>query len=77
MRGRVDTLRADMFELRFHRLKLNQQRFAARFGLTFGMVKDVEQGRHAPHRAFKVLLAAIELDPSLVEQAAKIAEEKW
>jgi hypothetical protein len=30
-----------------------------------------------PSRAFKVLAAAIELDPALMERAARIAEERW
>ncbi len=67
----------DLFRLRFRRLKIDQARFAQRFGLTFGMVKDQEQARSAPSKAFKVLVAVIELDPDLAERAARIAEERW
>ncbi len=67
----------DLFRLRFRRLRIEQPAFAARFGLTFGMVKDQEQARAKPSKAFKVLVAAIELDPDLMERAARIAEERW
>ncbi|MEG3083677.1 hypothetical protein U1707_08485 [Sphingomonas sp. PB2P12] len=67
----------DLFRLRFRRLRVDQPTFAARFGLSFGMVKDKEQSRGNPSRAFKVLVAAIELDPALMERAARIAEERW
>lgn len=67
----------DLFRLRFRRLRIDQPTFAARFGLSFGMVKDQEQSRVKPSRAFKVLAAAIELDPALIERAARIAEERW
>ena len=67
----------DLFRLRFRRLRIDQPTFAARFGLSFGMVKDQEQSRAKPSKAFKVLMAAIELDPALVERAARIAEERW
>lgn len=55
----------------------SQAEFAQRFGLTFGMVKDQEQGRCKPSRPLKVLIAAIELDPALIKRAAKIAGERW
>lgn len=55
----------------------SQAAFAKRFGLTFGMVKDQEQGRCKPSRSLKVLVAAIELDPALVARAAKLAAERW
>jgi hypothetical protein len=67
----------DLFRLRFRRLRIDQPTFAARFGVSFGMVKDQEQARVKPSRAFKVLAAAIELDPELVERAARIAQERW
>lgn len=59
--------------LRFRRLKLNQSDFAERFGLTFGAVKDAEQARHRPSRAMRVLVAAIDLNPELMVEAARIA----
>lgn len=67
----------DLFRLRFRRLRIDQPTFAARFGVSFGMVKDQEQARVNPSKAFKVLVAAIELDPALIERAARIAEERW
>lgn len=67
----------DLFRLRFRRLRVDQPTFAARFGLSFGSVKDQEQARCKPSRALKVLVAAIELDPALVERAARIADERW
>lgn len=66
-----------MFLLRFMRLKLSQERFAERFGLTLGAVKDQEQNRHAPSRAMRVLVAAIEMDPALIQRAAKVAKDRW
>jgi len=68
----------DLFRLRFDaRPRLAQRAFAERFGLSFSMVRDQEQGCAAPSRAFKVLVAAIELDPALVERAAALARERW
>jgi hypothetical protein len=67
----------DLFRLRFRRLRIDQPSFAKRFGLTFGMVKDQEQARAKPSKAFAVLVAAIELDPALIERAARIAEDRW
>lgn len=67
----------DLFRLRFRRLRIEQPDFAKRFGLTFGQIKDQEQARHSPPRALKVLVAAIEIDPDLIERAARIAEERW
>ena len=63
----------ELFLLRFRQLKISQAEFAERYGLTFGAVKDQEQCRHAPSRAMRVLVAAIELDPKLIERAAKVA----
>jgi hypothetical protein len=74
--GKVGFAR-DLFRLRFRHLKVDQPTFAARFGVTFGMVKDQEQARHRPSAAFKVLVAAIELDPDLIERAARIAANRW
>lgn len=73
----------DLFQLRWKMRRpgnwkpMNQAQFAERFGLTFGMVKDHEQGRSKPSRPLKVLVAAIELNPSLIARAAKIAGERW
>ena len=67
----------DLFRLRFRRLRVDQETFALRFGLTFGAVKDQEQARHKPSKAMRVLVAAIELDPALMEKAAREAEKRW
>lgn len=74
--GKVGFAR-DLFRLRFRTLKVDQKSFADRFGLTFGMIKDQEQGRSAPSRAFKVLLVAIEFDPALLERCADVARKRW
>ena len=59
-----------LFRLRFRRLRLSQQQFADRFGLSVGALRDVEQGRVRPSLALSVLLEAIALDPALVTKAA-------
>lgn len=74
--GKVGFAR-DLFRLRFRRLRIDQPTFAERYGLTFGAVKDQEQARCRPSKAMRVLVAAIELDPKLMERAAKIARERW
>ena len=74
--GKVGFAR-DLFRLRFRTLRINQRAFAQRFGLTFGAVKDQEQSRSKPSRAMRVLVAAIELDPKLMERAAGVAAERW
>jgi transcriptional regulator with XRE-family HTH domain len=67
----------DLLLLRFRRLRLTQARFADRFGLSFGAVKDQEQSRVAPSRAMKVLVAAIEMDPEFMARAAAEASRRW
>ena len=67
----------DLFRIRFRGLRVSQVIFAKRFGLSLGQVRDQEQGRAMPSRAFRTLAVAIELDPALVERAAKIAAERW
>jgi hypothetical protein len=62
-----------LFLLRFRKLRIAQETFAERFGLTLGAIKDQEQCRHAPSRAMRVLVEAIDLDPGLIELAAKRA----
>lgn len=51
---------------------LTQKEFADRFGLTIGMLKDVEQSRVKPSRPLRVLVATISLNPELVARAAEI-----
>jgi hypothetical protein len=65
-----------LFRLRFRQLKISQAKFASRFGLTLGCVKDQEQARHAPHPALRILVEAIALDPALVEKAAELASSR-
>ncbi len=36
-----------------------------------------EQARHPPSAAFKLLVAAIEMAPEFMEQAAREAERRW
>lgn len=55
------------------RLKLSQEAFAERFGLTLATVKNWEQGRRAPEEAAKILLRLIESQPKLVEREVKRA----
>ena len=61
--------RRDLFSLRFRRLRLSQRAFAERYGVSFGMVRDVEQGRSAPSKAFRALVAVIDRDPNLAADA--------
>ena len=67
----------DMFNLRVNTLGVTQRDFADMFGLSVGQVKDQEQGRAWPTRSFKVLVAAMELNPRLIARAARLAAEKW
>lgn len=55
---------------------LTQSQFAARFGLSVGAVKDAEQGRYQPSAAMRVLVAAIELDPALIERAVGLSNKR-
>jgi DNA-binding transcriptional regulator YiaG len=67
--------RRRLFQLRFRRLRLSQKAFAAHYGVSFGMVRDVEQGRSPPSRAFRSLVAVIDRDPALVAEA--VGECTW
>lgn len=44
--------------------------FAAVFGFTVSALKDLEHGRSQPSRSTRILVAAIELDPKLMQKAA-------
>ena len=59
-----------LFRLRFYKLNLTQEAFAVRFGLSVGMIRDVEQGRSQPSRALRVLIEAIAMAPARVAVAA-------
>lgn len=67
----------DLVMLRSGRLRYSQKRFAWKFGLTLGTVKNCEQERHNPSPAMRVLIAAIDLDPTFMAAAAKVARERW
>lgn len=67
----------DLCDLRKGRLKITRDRFARRFGLTRGTIQNCEQGRHEPSPAMRVLIAAIDLDPTFMAAAAKVARERW
>ena len=62
-----------LFRLRFRKLGLSQVAFAERFGLSVGMIRDVEQGRSQPSRALRVLVEVIALSPARVAVAASRA----
>ena len=59
-----------LFLLRFRGRRLSQSAFADRFGLSAGMIRDVEQGRVKPSRALRVLVELIDHDPARVADAA-------
>ena len=58
-----------LMRLRFRRLGLSQRAFAARFGLSYSVVRDAEQGA-GPTAALRLIVAAIARDPTLMEAAA-------
>lgn len=51
------------------RLGLSQEKFAGRFNLPRGSVRDWEQGRRAPDAAARNLLRVIDYAPETVERA--------
>src|SRR5712671_818815 len=53
------------------KLGLSQAKFAARFHLPLGTIRDWEQGAHRPDRAAQVLLTVIARDPDAVARALK------
>lgn len=61
-----------LFRLRFRRLGLSQREFAERFGLSYSVVRDAEQGAR-PTASLRLIVAAIGRDPAFVEAAAKSA----
>lgn len=63
-----------LFRLRFRDLKLSQRAFAERFGLSYSVVRDAEQGA-TPSRALRVIVAAIAADPAFMGRAARLAHE--
>jgi putative transcriptional regulator len=55
------------------RLKLSQDEFAARFGLSAATVREWEQNRRRPEGAARVLLTVIEKEPEAVTRALAAA----
>jgi putative transcriptional regulator len=55
------------------RLKLSQDEFAARFGLSVATVREWEQNRRRPEGAARVLLTVIEKEPEAVTRALSAA----
>lgn len=51
------------------RLRLSQERFAGRFGVPLGTLRDWEQGVRTPDTAARTLLRVIEHDPAAVLRA--------
>ena len=63
-----------LFRLRFRRLKLSQRAFAERFGLSYSVVRDAEQGAR-PTAALRLIVAAIARDPVFMAGAADLARQ--
>jgi DNA-binding transcriptional regulator YiaG len=63
----------DLFRLRFRELGLSQRAFAARFGLGYPTIRDLEQGVTKPTPAMRLIVAAIERDPGGMAETAKLA----
>jgi putative transcriptional regulator len=55
------------------RLKLSQDKFAAKFGLSAATVRDWEQGRRSPDGTARTLLKVIEKRPEAVVAALETA----
>lgn len=51
------------------KLKLTQEEFSIRFGLTLARVRDWEQGRSSPDSAARAYLTVIEREPKAVARA--------
>jgi putative transcriptional regulator len=51
------------------KLGLSQKEFAARYGFSFGRVRDWEQGRSNIDGPSRVLLTVIEKEPEAIERA--------
>ena len=55
------------------RLGLTQDAFAARFGFSYGAVRDWEQDRRQPEASARVLLTVIDREPEAVQRALETA----
>lgn len=58
-----------LFRLRFRRFKLSQREFSQRFGLSYSVVRDAEQGA-VPTASLRLIVAAIARDPAFMAVAA-------
>ena len=56
------------------RLKLTQEEFSIRYGLTLARVRDWEQGRSFPDSAARAYLTVIEREPKAVARALAEAQ---
>ncbi len=54
-------------------LGLSQKAFAARYGFSYGRVRDWEQGRSSIDAPSRILLTVIEREPEAVERALSAA----
>lgn len=61
-----------LFRLRFRRLKLSQRAFADRFGLSYSVIRDAEQGAR-PTPSLRLIVAAIADDPERMASIARLA----
>jgi putative transcriptional regulator len=53
------------------KLGLSQEKFAVRFGLNLGVLRDWEQKRRNPDQAARTLLAVIEREPEAVARTVE------
>lgn len=51
------------------RLRLSQEEFASRFGVSLGALRDWERGASVPDGAARTLLRVIETNPDAVREA--------
>jgi transcriptional regulator with XRE-family HTH domain len=61
-----------LFRLRFRHLKLSQRAFAERFGLSYSVVRDAEQGAR-PTPSLRLIVAAIADNPERMAAIARLA----
>lgn len=51
-----------------HKTCLSQTAFARRIGVSVGTIRNWEQGRRAPQRPARILLALLDRNPKIVEE---------
>jgi hypothetical protein len=61
-----------LFRLRFRQIKLSQRAFAERFGLSYSVVRDAEQGAR-PTPSLRLIVAAIADNPKRMATIARLA----